>query len=558
MKYNGAELLMKLLEQQGIEYIAGIPGGANLPIYNALYKSSIKHILCKHEQGAGFLAHGMARSTGKTAVCFATSGPGATNTITAIADAKLDSIPVIFITGQVSSSYIGTDAFQEVDTYGITIPITKHNFLVRSASELLEIIPEAFTLANSGRPGPVVIDIPKDVQLQAIEVEELPQIGIKISVSTPPLKDFEKGAKLIEKSSKPVIYAGGGLIHSDASRELLSFAEKSNIPVTTTLMGLGSFPSKHPLFIGMLGMHAARYTNYILEECDLLITLGARFDDRATGNVKKFCPNATILHLDIDEAEIDKNKKSDHFIIGDLKESLETLTNIISSNKREHWLKEVNDKRLQFPLLMPAEKDFFKPLNIISKVAKLLPDDAIITTDVGQHQMWVAQVYPFNIPRTMLTSGGLGTMGFGMPAAIGAALANRDKKVICFSGDGSILMNIQELKTLSELDLDVKIIIFNNGHLGMVRQQQELFYSQNYIASKFDSSPDFAKISEGFGMKGVKLDPSVNPYPVLMDLFESKKPILIDVPIHFEENVFPIVPPGAANKDMLGGEFNDR
>ena len=559
MKLNGSEITIKLLERQGIKEIAGIPGGANLPLYDALYKSTIKHILCRHEQGGAFIAQGMTRATGEVAVCFATSGPGATNLLTAIADAKLDSIPIICITGQVAYPSIGTDAFQEVDTYGLTIPITKHNFIVRSAWQLFEIIPEAFKLAASGRPGPVLIDIPKDVQQEVLEFEHWPEIGIKEEDNKEIDGDFIKwSAEEINKAKKPILYIGGGVLNGNASELIYKLAKKSNIPVTATLMGLGCFPNDDPLYLGMLGMHAARYTNILLQEADLLLAFGVRFDDRATGNIMKFCPKAEIIHVDIDDAEINKLKTADYSINGDIKRVLEVMLEHVGNNSRKEWLQEVEATKIENPFVLPSTEDTKHPINIIKYVSTIVDEDAIISTDVGQHQMWTAQVYPFNKPRTLLTSGGLGTMGFGLPAAIGAALAEPEKQVVCFTGDGSILMNIQELATLADLNLNVKVLILNNGHLGLVRQQQELFYSGHYIASKFVTNPNFAMISEGFGIKGYDLKNEEDLYGKLKEILLSKGPCVVDIPIREMENCVPMVPPGLAISEMIGGESNDK
>jgi acetolactate synthase I/II/III large subunit len=552
MKYSGAEIIIKMLEKHGIDTIAGIPGGSNLPLYNALYHSKIRHILARHEQGAGFIAQGMTRSTGKPAVCFATSGPGATNLITAIADAKLDSIPIIAITGQVSSSLMGTDAFQEADTYGLTIPITKHNFLVRDASELIPIINEAFAIAVEGRPGPVLIDVPKDIQMQIVDIDKFYINPLQLNPVSIENEIIAKAATLINQSKRPVLYIGGGIIQAGAHPEIATICARNSIPVTSTLMGLGSIPYNHPLYIGMLGMHAARFTNHILEESDLLVALGVRFDDRATGNVAQFCPHAAILHIDIDPAELNKIKTATLGIAGNVKDILGQLLPLLAENKREDWIFRVNTLRKEQPFTYPIEKDLFHPLNLIRTIGSLAPDDAIITTDVGQHQMWTAQAYPFMQPRTFLTSGGLGTMGFGLPTAIGAALANPNRKVICFSGDGSILMNIQELATLAELNLNITIVLLNNGHLGLVRQQQEMFYQGNYIASKFDIQPDFAAIAKGFGMVGMDLALVSDPLVALQNALESQRPCLVNVPIDFKELVTPMVPPGKANIEMIG------
>ncbi len=553
MKLTGAQIIIKLLEMHGIDVIAGIPGGANLPLYDALHKSKIRHILTRHEQGAGFIAQGIARTTGKPAVCFATSGPGATNIITAIADAKLDSIPIITITGQVPSSLIGTDAFQEVDTYGITIPITKHNFLVRSASELLTVIPEAFRIAGSGRPGPVVVDVPKNVQTESIEFDSWPDINYTETIRQPELPEISRIAGMIKDSKRPVLYIGGGITNSQAEELLIRFAEKNSIPVTSTLMGLGCFPADNPLYIGMIGMHGARYTNFILDKADLLLAFGTRFDDRATGKVSKFCPHAKIVHVDIDQAEINKIKKTHISISADIKDVLASLIPLTEQNSRTDWINEINALRESHPFMMPGNSDPLHPLNIIKYISELLDSQSIVTTDVGQHQMWTAQGYPFRKPRTLLTSGGLGTMGFGLPAAIGAALANPGKRVVCVSGDGSILMNIQELATLADLNLDVTVVIFNNGHLGLVRQQQEFFYERNYIASRFETNPDFVAISKGFGVNAYNIDSESDPVEVLSKAISQSGPSLVNVPIRHGENVVPMVPPGAANFEMIGG-----
>lgn len=554
MKHNGAEITIKLLERQGIRVIAGIPGGSNLPLYHALYHSRIRHILTRHEQAAGFIAQGIARATLKPAVCFATSGPGATNLLTAIADAKLDSIPLIAITGQVSRGLIGSDAFQEVDTYGMSIPITKHNFLVRSARELFRVVPEAFRIAVSGRPGPVLIDIPKDVQLEEVIFNSWPQPGEKPEPRGIDLRELKQAARMINSSLRPLLYIGGGIIQAGASPALFKLAHKNSIPVTSTLMGLGAFPGDDPLFLGMLGMHAARYTNMALKEADLLIAFGVRFDDRATGNPAKFCPQAAILHIDIDRAEINKIKKAHFSITADINLACKLMLPYIRRERRAPWLAQINGLKQKFPLRMPARADQMHPLRLIADVKGMADPDAIITTDVGQHQMWVAQGYCFSRPRSFLTSGGLGTMGFGLPAAIGAALAYPEKQVICFSGDGSLLMNIQELATLADLKPRLKVIVLNNSQLGLVRQQQELFYQGKYIASKFMTSPNFAEIAKNFGIPGIDLGSSRRPLALLRRALKEKGPCLINVPIGQAHNVLPMVAPGGANHEMIGGE----
>jgi len=558
MKLSGAEIIIRYLEYQGITIVSGIPGGANLPLYDALHKSSIRHILVRHEQAAGFIAQGMARSTGKPAVCFATSGPGATNLVTAIADAKLDSVPIVAITGQVPTSMIGTDAFQEIDTYGMTLPISKHNFLVRRASELLSILPEAFAIATSGRPGPVVVDVPKDVQLEEIELDCLPAEDLPDVPEPLDARLVRQAAEMVHNAQRPVFYVGGGVIAASAHRQLHELAEKNGIPVALTLNGLGAFSPSHPLYLGMLGMHAAPFTNMVLDEADLILAFGVRFDDRAVGKAAEFCPRASIIHVDIDQAEINKVKRAHLSIGGDVKAVLEAISGLIAEDARPTWLARVAELKRQFPLVLPDADDRFHPVNVIRAITTAAPHDAIITTDVGQHQMWVAQTYPVRAPRTLLTSAGLGTMGFGLPAAIGAALAHPGRRVICVSGDGSIQMNIQELATLAELHLPITIVIMNNGHLGLVRQQQELFYDGNYIASKFARKLDFAAIAREFGVRAEKLAEDDSFVDAFAEALTHDGPCVIDVPIHDAENVLPMVPPGAATRDMIGIEWGSK
>ncbi len=553
MKMTGAALIVRLLERQGVRVISGIPGGAILPLYDALSQSdTIHHVLARHEQGAGFIAQGMARVSGRPEVCFASSGPGATNLVTAIADACLDSIPLVAITGQVPQSMIGTDAFQEVDIYGITVPITKHNFLVRSARELLEVIPAAFRIAMSGRPGPVLVDVPKDVQNQLVEFDEFPPLAV---ADEPPVLDLEAveiAARMINEAERPVLYLGGGVVHSGASALSVTLAEQTGMPTTMTLMGLGAMPMDHPLSIGMLGMHGARYTNFVLEEADLLVCVGARFDDRAIGRATQFCPNAKIVHIDIDRSELHKIKTAHIAIHADVNRALEALLPRVSTQLRKRWLSHVESLKLRFPMQFPGIEDPRSHYGLIHAVASALDDSAVITTDVGQHQMWVAQAYPFRRPRQWLTSGGLGTMGFGMPAAIGAALAEPERTVVCFSGDGSFKMNIQELVTLAEEGLNVKIVLMNNNSLGLVYQQQNLFYGKRVFASKYRSAPDFLKIAEGFGIRGVDLDAAENPRALLAQVLSEPGPCLIHATIDREQFVYPMVPPGAANTEMIG------
>ena len=550
-RFTGAQLIVHLLERQGITTVAGIPGGTVLPLYDALSQSTqIRHVLARHEQGAGFIAQGMARTQGKPAVCMACSGPGATNLVTAIADARLDSIPLICITGQVPSSMIGTDAFQEVDTYGISIPITKHNYLVRDITELPQVISDAFRIAQSGRPGPVWIDIPKDVQTAEIEIDVLPEPGERAAAPEFSAESVRDAAAMINAAKRPVLYLGGGAIN--AADEIRQFAEKANLPTTMTLMALGMLPKAHPLSLGMLGMHGARSTNYILQEADLLIVMGARFDDRAIGKTEEFCPNAKIIHVDIDRAELGKIKQPHVAIQGDVAEVLAQLIPQTEATDRADWRQLVADLQREFPGAIPTEGDPLSHYGLINAVAACVDDSAIITTDVGQHQMWTAQAYPLNRPRQWLTSGGLGTMGFGLPAAVGAALANPDRKVICFSGDGSLMMNIQEMATAAENQLDVKIILMNNEALGLVHQQQSLFYKQGVFAATYPGMINFMQIAAGFGLHTCDLNAEEDAHAALQAMISRPGPALIHVRIDPEQKVYPMVPPGAANTEMVG------
>ncbi|MCK7268034.1 acetolactate synthase large subunit [Enterobacter cloacae] len=550
-RFTGAQLIVHLLERQGITTVAGIPGGTVLPLYDALSQSTqIRHVLARHEQGAGFIAQGMARTQGKPAVCMACSGPGATNLVTAIADARLDSIPLICITGQVPSSMIGTDAFQEVDTYGISIPITKHNYLVRDIAELPQVISDAFRIAQSGRPGPVWIDIPKDVQTAEIEIDVLPEPGERAPAPEFSAESVRDAAAMINAAKRPVLYLGGGAIN--AADEIRQFAEKANLPTTMTLMALGMLPKAHPLSLGMLGMHGARSTNYILQEADLLIVMGARFDDRAIGKTEQFCPNAKIIHVDIDRAELGKIKQPHVAIQGDVADVLAQLIPQTDATDRADWRQMVADLQREFPGAIPTEGDPLSHYGLINAVAACVDDSAIITTDVGQHQMWTAQAYPLNRSRQWLTSGGLGTMGFGLPAAVGAALANPDRKVICFSGDGSLMMNIQEMATAAENQLDVKIILMNNEALGLVHQQQSLFYKQGVFAATYPGMINFMQIAAGFGLHTCDLNAEEDVHAALQAAISRPGPALIHVRIDPEQKVYPMVPPGAANTEMVG------
>jgi len=552
-QFSGAQLLIRLLERQGVTHISGVPGGANLPLYDALSGSTIQHVLARHEQGAGFIAQGMARVSGQAQVCFASSGPGATNLITAVADASLDSIPLVAITGQVPLAMIGTDAFQEIDTFGLMLPITKHNWMVRSAEELLEVVPEAFRIALSGRPGPVSIDIPKDVQNQLIELDSFPVPGLREEVFDIKECDVKNVLERIRESHRPVLMIGGGIVYADACDELRQFAELLSIPAVQTFMGLGVLPHDHDLSLGMLGMHGAPFTNLVLEECDLLIGLGVRFDDRATGKVAAFCPNADIIHVEIDPSEIGKIMNPVCSVQGDVGKFLHKANQMLKPATRPLWLQRVDQLKQHHPLVLDGEGALFRPYGAIKAVASLLDENASITTDVGQHQMWVAQAYPFARPRQWISSGGLGTMGFGLPVAIGMCLAQPDRKTICFSGDGSLMMNLQELATAAEENLDLKVIVLNNHHLGLVRQQQTLFYQKNLTAVEFRQRTNFKLAAESMGVKGVDLSTSKDPGTDLKTALHETGPCLINIPIAETEMVFPMVAPGGANKDMIIG-----
>ncbi len=552
MKMTGADLVIRLLEREGIRLIAGIPGGANLPLYDALSRRPvIRHVLTRHEQAAGFIAQGMARSTGRPAVCLATSGPGATNILTAIADAKLDSIPVVCITGQVPSGLIGTDAFQEVDVFGMSLPVTKHNYLVQSAEELLTVIPEAFRIAISGRPGPVWIDIPKDVQLAEIAFDAWPDCGQADPVPEPRDEAATEAATMIASAQRPILYLGGGVIHSGAAEQAVELAERSHLPTVSTLMALGAMPTDHPQYLGMLGMHAAPFTNLALEECDLLIALGARFDDRATGKVAEFCPGAKVIHIDIDASELGKIRMPTLAVRADIGRFLKDLLPILPEDTRPRWNARVAELKTAHPMHMPGADDPAMPYGLIRAIARHAGRDAIVATDVGQHQMWTAQAFPLCRPRQWLTSGGLGTMGFGFPAALGAALSEPGCPVVCISGDGSFLMNNQEMVTAAEAGADLKVIIFNNQSLGLVHQQQTLFFGKRLIASKFQHGPDFAMMARAMGMEAVDLAHEPDIDSALARAFAMPGPVLINAPICVQQQVLPMVPPGGANRDMI-------
>lgn len=569
MQITGAELIIRLLEREGVRIVSGVPGGAALPLYDALAGSRlIRHVLARHEQGAGFIAQGIARASGQPAVCVASSGPGATNLVTAVADARLDSIPLVAITGQVTRGAIGTDAFQEVDTFGLAVPVTKHNYLVGSARELLTVVPRAFAIAGGGRPGPVWIDVPKDVQTELVELHEddWPTPGREAVAADPAqaasaraaadadvIDAIGAAAELIDQASRPVLYVGGGAVHAGVAEYVRALAEKASLPTTLTLMGLGALPATHPLALGMLGMHGARFTNLVLEECDLLIALGARFDDRATGNLAEFCPEARVVHFDIDASELGKLRRPDVAVRGDLARTLPALLTRVAARPRPGWLARVAELRETFPLHMPDADDPRSPYGLIRSVAALAPTETIVTTDVGQHQMWAAQAFPVLRARRWITSGGLGTMGFGLPAAIGAALACPDSTVVCFTGDGSLLMNIQDLASAAEQGVNVKVVLMNNEALGLVRQQQTLFYGERVFASTYPKPTDFVAVARGFGIDALDLSAANDPWAALGAALSAPGPCLIHARIDGRQQVLPMVPPGAANREMIGG-----
>ncbi|MDH4201151.1 MAG: biosynthetic-type acetolactate synthase large subunit [Spirochaetia bacterium] len=562
MTVSGAQLLVKTIEKLGITYIAGIPGGANLPIYDALRNSTIQHILVRHEQAAAFVAQGMARVSRKPAFCMATSGPGATNLLTAIADAKLDSIPVVAITGQVSRHLIGTNAFQEVDICSMAAPVVKKSFQIMNAEDIASTVQEAFYLARSGRPGPVLIDIPRDIQLEMVTMPEsnIDEYPVNGNQTFTGMSHFENGNDsifcAIENSRKPVLYIGGGIVHSGASDALRAYMLTHKIPAVSTLMGLGSIDPENPYYLGMLGMHGAQTANLAMEEADLIIGIGVRFDDRATGDIQEFCKKAKFIHIDIDSNPLKVKKIPDYTWNTDALNALRVINAKTNIEDRTLWFNEILNIKSQIngiSSILP-NNSLLTPQNIIRSISNFLKPDDIISTDVGQHQMWVAQNYPFRIPGTFLTSGGLGTMGFGLPVAIGAALAAPQKTIACISGDGSILMNIQELATLAELGLNVKIVIFNNGHLGLVRQQQNLFFNQKYFACRFNEAPDFAQVASGFGISAQKITQKNtldNLNGELENMMMTPGPFLLDIEINIEENVLPMVPPGQPNRVMI-------
>ena len=556
MKLTGAQIVVECLKKEDVKVIFGIPGGAIMPLYDVLYsETSIKHILTRHEQGAAHAADGYARATGKVGVCIATSGPGATNLVTGLANAHLDSIPLVAFTGQVSTNLIGTDAFQEVDINGITLPITKNNYVVRDVRDTASIIQEAFYIARTGRCGPVLVDLPKDIQLAQAEFKYPESVSLNSYKPTfnGHIQQIKAAAQEISKAKKPIIYAGGGVISSNASSELRDLVLKTNIPVTTTLMGLGSFPETHSLSLGMLGMHGTAYANYAISDADLIIALGVRFDDRITGKLDEFALKAKIIHIDIDPAEVGKNILVDIPIIGDIKNILEKLNKYILKKKETEWLNTIEDFKRKYPLKYINNEEL-KPQYIMETISKIAKDNTIIVTSVGQHQMWAALYYRYTEPRSFISSGGLGTMGYGFPAALGAKMGCPEKTVICISGDGSFQMNQQEIATAVNNNLAVIVIIMNNGYLGMVRQWQELFFDKRYAETTLNGNPDFVKLVEAYGGTGIRVNKKQELYPALEKALSLDKFVLIDCLIPKEENVFPMVAPGSPISKMIGVE----
>ena len=551
---NGAEYIVKKLISEGVDTLFGYPGGCIMPLYDALLGSPVRHILCRHEQGTAFAANGYARSSGRTGVCLATSGPGATNLLTGLADAYMDSVPMVAITGQVPTGVIGTDAFQEIDVLGMSLAITKQSFLVQRVDDLPQILDEAFRLAREGRPGPVLIDLPKDIQLQQLPDEINFQTTSRGHPDAPDSKALEQARNLISNSRRPLIYAGGGVLLGDAVAPFRQFVETTGIPTVLTLKGLGNLPRQHPLNMGMLGMHGSAAANRMVQECDLLIGVGVRFDDRATGKLSRFAPNARIIHLDIDPAEIGKLRQPTCALPGDIRLGLKALSIDLPASD---WPQQCRQRLTEEGFSIPANNNGITGPGFMRQLSQVAAGHAIISSDVGQHQMWVAQQYAFNHPRQHLSSSGLGAMGFGLPAAIGAQLANPERLVINVAGDGSFMMNLQELATISRYQLPLKIVILDNQALGMVRQQQEFCYQQRYSEIDLSDNPEFTTLTSAFGIATYRLtDPDETDYAINR-LLETPGPALLHVSIATEENVWPMVKPGEANDQMITGEDHD-
>jgi acetolactate synthase I/II/III large subunit len=562
-QFSGSEILLESLSRQKVEVFFGLPGGAVLPLYDALYSAGIRHLLVRHEQAAAFAADGYARVTGKPGVCLGTSGPGATNLITGLTSAMMDSIPVVALTGQVPASLIGKDAFQEADTIGISLPCTKQSFLVRSAADIPSVIQRAFKAAVSGRPGPVLVDLPKSVLMDRAEpvYSEVVESDRPERIREWTDEDIEHTAEMILESRRAILYVGGGVISSNAWQELQELAELTHIPVTTTLMGLGAFPSHHPLSLGMLGMHGSYATNQSICNADLLIAVGARFDDRVTARLKDFASNAKKIHFDVDPSEINKNVRVDQAIVGDAREALRALLDELkrqvrqgkaaAHEGRQQWLQRIESWRAEHPLTYDKYANTVKPQYVIETLSRHADEDAIISVDVGQHQMWAAQFCSFNQPRTWLSSSGLGSMGYGFPAAMGAQLGFPDRQVIAIVGDGGFQMTLNDLATVAQYRVPVKIAIINNRALGMVRQWQEIFFEKRYCDTDLNFAPDFAKLAESYGIRGVRVDHRTDVVDAVRDFLSDREPRLLDFWVDPAENVYPIVPPGASLAEMV-------
>ncbi len=554
MKKTGAEIILESLRKEKVEVMFGILGGTVLPIFDVLYDFPIKFILTKHEQGAAHMADGYARATGKVGVCMATSGPGATNLVTGIATAYMDSIPLVAITGQVPTAVIGNDAFQEADVTGVTRPVTKHNYLVKKVEDLARVIKEAFYIASTGRPGPVVIDVPKDVQIAETTYKYPSEVQMRSykPTYTGHVRQIKRAAEAVAKAERPIIYAGGGVIISGAATELTKFARKANVPVTTTLLGLGGFPETDKLSLGMLGMHGTQYANHAIMESDLIIAIGARFDDRVTGKLDEFAPGADIIHIDIDPSSISKNVKVDIPIVGDAKLILQEFVKHVEKKKYSGWHKKIDSWKKKHPLSYKKDGEL-RPQFVVEQIYEVTKGEAIIATEVGQNQMWAAQFYNYTKPRTFLSSGGLGTMGYGFPAGIGAQIGCPDRIVFDIAGDGSFQMNIQELATAVINKVPVKVAILNNQYLGMVRQWQELFYKKRYSHTSLAGGPDFVKVAEAYGASGICVKKKSEVKPALKKALSIDGPVVLDFRVVEEENVFPMVPAGAAVNQMISG-----
>jgi acetolactate synthase I/II/III large subunit len=559
---RAVDAIMECLKAEGVDAVFGIPGGANLPTYDALYDAGIRHVLCRHEQGAGHAAEGYAKASGKVGVALATSGPGATNLVTAIADAMLDSVPTVFLTGQVRTDLMGTDGFQEADTVGITMPVVKHSFQVLDPREIPLTLHEAFHIARTGRPGPVLVDVPQDVSRADIPYD--PAAASKVDL--PGYRTFVEGnakqirlaAKALANARRPVIYGGGGVINGNAAEELTELVLTGGFPITCTVMGLGGFPAPHDQWLGMLGMHGTRTANYAMDEADLIVSVGARFDDRITGKLSEFAPHAKFVHIDVDPAEISKNVPAHIPIVGDCKRVLPKLTAEYRAleadrGRMDEWWQKIHSWQERYPLKYePSQDGEIMPQRMVQAMYDVTGGDAIITSDVGQHQMWCAQYYHFAKPRRWINSGGLGTMGFGLPSAVGAKVAKPDELVVCLAGDGSLVMTCQELATAVEHDIAVKVFIMNNGYLGMVRQWQELFWDKRYSAVDMGKSPDWVKLAEAFGATGMRVSADDEVEDAMRKAIETEGPVVLDVQVRKEENCYPMIPAGAAARDMVG------